>query len=303
MYILDFNGIVEVPNVFELNGKWYMTLLTGAWYGGKGACSEKSLNCVTISAISDSPCGPFECTDDNIFLGGVTNSGYACKCVEYNGKIYAMYIDRSEYGSAISLPKEIKQIGGDIKPCYTDILKKLHISERNSFDFSALSPAWAWKTVCAGSIASENDTAEIKTLPRSLQAFKIDGISVKSLEAEFILSGDFKEAGFLLLCSDGNEIWGQYAANEYYISVNREENLLVLYGSRFEELYRRKFDFAAKNSSHMRIIAMEGQLEVYIDNVLYMQCGIKTGKLISGGLWAFSGCAEFKNIKLFELEG
>lgn len=303
VYIPDFNGIVEVPNVFELNGKWYMTLLTGAWYGGKGACSEKSLNCVTISAISDSPCGPFECTDDNIFLGGVTNSGYACKCVEYNGKIYAMYIDRSEYGSAISLPKEIKQIGGDIKPCYTDILKKLHISERNSFDFSALSPAWAWKTVCAGSIASENDTAEIKTLPRSLQAFKIDGISVKSLEAEFILSGDFKEAGFLLLCSDGNEIWGQYAANEYYISVNREENLLVLYGSRFEELYRRKFDFAAKNSSHMRIIAMEGQLEVYIDNVLYMQCGIKTGKLISGGLWAFSGCAEFKNIKLFELEG
>lgn len=106
----------------------------------------------------------------------------------------------------------------------------------------------------------------------------------------------------MLLCSDENEIWGQYVANEYYISVNREENLLVLYGNRFEELYRRKFDFAAKNSSHMRIIAMEGQLEVYIDDVLYMQCGIKTGKFISGGLWTFSGCAEFESMKLFELE-
>lgn len=172
VYIPDFNGIVEVPNVFELDGKWCMTLLTGAWYGGKGACSEKSLNCVTISAISDNPCGAFKCTDDNIFLGGVTNSGYACKSVEYNGKIYAMYIDRSEYGSAISLPKEIKQIGEDMKPCYTDILKKLHIRERNSFDFSALSPAWAWKSICAGSILSENDTAKIKTLPRSFRRLK-----------------------------------------------------------------------------------------------------------------------------------
>ena len=302
VYIPDFNGVVEVPNVFELGGKWYMTLLTGSWYGGRGACSETFLNCVTISTVADAPHGPFKSTEDNIFLGGVSNSGYACKSVEYSGKMYAMYIDRSEYGAAISLPKEIKQIGRNIKPCYTDILKKIRVHEWDKFDYSELSPAWVWSKVSGGNVFTGDNNVRIETAQHSLQGCKIDNASAKSMEMEFNLSGDFKEAGILLLCADGGEVWGQYAAEEYYLSVNREEGLLVLYGNRFAELYRRKFNFAVKRTCHMRIIAMEGQLEVYIDDILYMQCGIKSGKHISAGLWAFSGSAEFGNVKLYELE-
>lgn len=137
-----------------------------------------------------------------------------------------------------------------------------------------MAPAWAWKSVLAGNVFAENDIVKLETLPHCLQGLKIDN----------------------------KEVWCQYAANEYYISVNQEENFLVLYGNRFEEEYRRKFDFTVKNSWHMRILAMEGQLEVYIDDILYMQCGIKTQSIISGGVFAFSGCAEFEDMKIYELE-
>ena len=106
----------------------------------------------------------------------------------------------------------------------------------------------------------------------------------------------------MLLCDDGNhDFWGRYAQNEYYISLNRDENLFVLYGNAISPIYRRKFDFGKKNSWNIRIIAAEGQLEVYVDDVLFMQCGIKTETSISGGVFAFSGCADFENLKIWEL--
>ena len=302
VYTPDFNGIVEVPNVFQLGSKWYMTLLTGAWYGGRGACPETDLSCVTVSVAADSPVGPFRRTKDTVFLGGTQKSGYACKSVEYNGKMYAFYIDRSEYGSAISLPKEIRRIGESIKPCYTDILKQLRVREWDCFTYSELPTAWAWPGVSAGRIVPGKQKTVIETQANSLQGFRLKGISTSVMEAEFTLSGDCVEAGVVLLCSGDEEIWGQCAVNEYYIALNREENQLILYGNRLEPLYRRKLDMTEKNAVHIRLLAMEGQLEVYVGGILQMQCGIKTEKTISGGVFAFSGSAVFTDMRLYALE-
>ena len=117
VYIPEFNGVVEVPNVFKMNNKWYMTLMTNTQYGAKGAVSDPNLNSFIIVASSDSPDGMFKCSNDNVFLGSTRiNNGYAMRCVEYQGKLYAMCIDRSNYGASISLPKEVKEINGVIKP-------------------------------------------------------------------------------------------------------------------------------------------------------------------------------------------
>jgi len=55
VYIPEFNGIVEVPNVFKMDGKWYMTLMTSSQYGAKGAVSDSNLNSYIISTSSNAP--------------------------------------------------------------------------------------------------------------------------------------------------------------------------------------------------------------------------------------------------------
>ena len=57
-----------------------------------------------------------------------------------------------------------------------------------------------------------------------------------------------------------------------------------------------------KNAVHIRLLAMEGQLEVYVGGILQMQCGRKTEKTISGGVFAFSGSAVFTDMRLYALE-
>lgn len=302
VYIPYFNGVIEVPSVFKIDGKWYMTMLTGTMYGAKAATDEPDMTCVTISACAERPTDLFE--DCGIFLSGNLQSGYACRCIDYKEKIYAIYIDRSEYGAAISLPKEIKIIDGEPKPCYSDILKELRTTEKTEkFTFKKIPTAWPWDYVSAGKISVSKDVISVNADNNSFQGFMMENIELKSLEAEFNLSGNFREAGFVLLCHSGNEnVWGRCAENEYYISVNRAANELVLYGNMLSPIYRRKLDFEKSEKLHMRVIAMEGQLEVYVNDVLVIQQGIKTEKAITSGIFSSCGNADFERLRLYEIE-
>lgn len=313
VYIPDFQGVIEVPNVFFLDGKWYMTLMTSTQYGAKGAVSDPNLNSYIIWASSDAPDGIFQCGDNNVFLGSTCiDNGYALRCVEFQDKLYAMYIDRSNYGFSISLPKEVQVSDGAIKPFYTPFLEKLRTGKSwESITFSPISPSFAWDAVRAGDLCINDKCISVKTNKNSMQAFQANSVCAKSIEAEFVLSGSFSEAGLVLYCSSHsieevykpkNEFWQDYVWNAYYISFDRMQNLVVLNEGMVNPFCRRQFDFQKKEHYHVRVIAMEGQLEVYIDDVMFLQCGLKTQDYIAPGVFAFSGCAEFENFKVYELE-
>ena len=315
VYIPDFNGVVEVPNVFKINGKWYMTLMTSTQYGAKGAVSDPNLNSYIISTSANAPDEVFHSCDDNVFLGSTRiNNGYALRCVEYQNKIYAMYIERSEYGSAISLPKEVKVINGTIKPYYTNILKKLHTGRQwENPEFLRIPATFAWENVIAGEIVKTNQCMELTGYKNSLQSFKATITPVKSLELEFDISGDFNEAGLVLYCSDKNIderyksdnenglAWDDYVWSANYISLNKKEGFIILDKGMVEPVCKRQFSFS-KNNIHVRAIAMEGQLEVYIDDILFIECGIETKSYIVPGLFSYSGTAQISNFRVYELE-
>lgn len=65
---------------------------------------------------------------------------------------------------------------------------------------------------------------------------------------------------------------------------------------------KRSFCFSENIKLHVRIIAGEGQLDIYINDILFIECGIKTESYLSPGLFAFSGNAEFKDFTVYELE-
>lgn len=116
-YAPEFDGVIEVPDVYFLDGKWYLTVLTHSTFGAKENFSDKNVVSGTIYAVSDMPKGPFKEGADNVFIGGTYQSGYTCRTFTYKNKRYLMYIDKSEDGWAVSLPKEVKVIKENLRPC------------------------------------------------------------------------------------------------------------------------------------------------------------------------------------------
>lgn len=317
VYIPEFNGVVEVPNVFKINGKWYMTLMTNANYGAKGAVSDSNLNSYTIWASSDTPDGMFKCGEDNVFMGSSrVNNGYALRSIDYKGKLYAMYIERSVGGSAISLPKEIKEVNGVIRPYYTDILKAIRTQRKwNDFDFFRVPTAFAWENVVAGECTKTDEGTEITGYEKSFQAFSANIDSVKSLEAEFNISGDFEEAGLVIYCdsdklekiyepenSTGGVVWKDCVWTANYISFNKKENYVEIRHGMAETICRRQFDFEDSDKIHVRVIVIEGQFEVYINDVLFIECGIETKSYMIPGIFAYSGTALISDFLVYEIE-
>ncbi len=312
VYIPDFNGVVEVPNVFKIDNKWYMTLMTSTAYGAKGAVTDPNLNSYIITASANAPDAVFKRCADNVFLGSTRiNNGYALRTVEYKGKLYAMYIERSEYGSAISLPKEIKAVDEVIKPYYTDILKNIRTGRKwDDVEFMPIQPTFAWERVVAGEIAKNGECIEVTGYKNSLQAFKATIDSVKSIETEFELSGDFEEAGVVLYCSTEkiektdklSNIFWEAPCTVNYISFDKKNNLVIFNKNMAEPICQRQFDFEKEDRMHIRVIAMEGQLEVYINDILFIECGMETKKYIVPGLFAFSGKAKITDFIVYELE-
>lgn len=314
VYVPEFNGVVEVPNVFRADGKWYMTLMTSAQYGAKGAVSDPNLNSFIIWASSDEPDGEFVCGEENVFIGtSAINGGYALRCVDYKGKKYAMYIERSANGFAISLPKEVRAENGKINPYYSDILKTLRTGKRwENVEFSRVPTAFAWERVIGGELFSENGKTTVNAFENGVQAFFANGVAAKSLEIRFDISGDFREAGFVLYRSENEfdeaygipevHAWRDFVWDAAYISFDKEEGTVSVSYGLVNPVCKRSFDFSEKDTLCVRATAGEGQLDVYIDDILFIQCAIDTKKYFAPGLFAYSGRAEFENLKFYELE-
>ena len=89
---------VEVPDVFELNGRWFMTCLTGCGYGNRGIFGEPQLTHGTIYAVAERPEGPFRELKDFVLLGSHTTvSPISCRSVQFQGQRHMLYTDRETF--------------------------------------------------------------------------------------------------------------------------------------------------------------------------------------------------------------
>ncbi len=306
-YIPPYMGASEVPDVFFMDGKWYLTLLTGNIYGAKGISEDEDISYFTSYAVSDSPCGPFVHTDDTIFLGGNHSSGAVCRTTIYKGKRYVIYIDRGKDGASISLPKEVKVIDGKLRPCYTPILESLRtgnkISSVTADMITRLRSSHAWETVSGEIKASDNgQKIELSTLHHSYQKYRLENIKYPSVEIECVISGDCTECGFMFEAFSNDE--QDKPKETSFISLNFNQKKVITYYSLLEYIpySKRRFDFEKNKEYHIRAIVMEGIFEIYIDDVLILQGPMETADYIIPGFMCGNGKFEIKNLKIFELE-
>lgn len=304
-YIPSFMGAVEVPDVFCIDGKWYLTMLTGNIYGAKGISEDEDMTYFTTYAVADSPCGPFVHTEDRIFLGGPFVSGAVCRTVVFKGVRYVIYLDRGLGGDSITLPKEVKVINGNLRLCYTPILKQLrtgnNVSRIAADRILRLPTSHAWYTV-SGNILADEERISLSTMHHSYQNYRLDGIKYPSVEIECVMSGDCTECGFMF------EAYKKDNPDEpietSFVSLNFSQNKVVTYRDKlaYVPCSKRRFPLERKREYHLRILVMEGNFEAYIDDVLWVQGPMETGDFLATGFMCGNGSCEIKNLCVYELE-
>lgn len=129
---------IEVPDVFELNGRWFLTCLTGNFYGNRGIFSDPGVTSGTIFAVADQPQGPYQEMDHNVLLGTACPAApISCRSVPFQGNRYLMYSDRERVGGTdnggvtfgtLTTPKLLDTDGDRLRARYSPLIES-HVTE------------------------------------------------------------------------------------------------------------------------------------------------------------------------------
>ena len=159
-------------DVFQIDGKWYMTLTTGRNNGGTDLFSDPDISRAQVWASADSPEGPFlEDPEDNVFIGGQYDSGYSSRTILFRNQLRVLYTDSNHGKSVLSLPKNVGvNAEGKLRAYYAaDLLEQLRQSALDTSIAAQPYTSFAWKTR-GGEWKKTGDRLSCTTDPNSWQA-------------------------------------------------------------------------------------------------------------------------------------
>lgn len=89
--------VIETPEVFYMEGKWYMLCLSGNIYGQLRCSTDHiSYNRITFYGVSDKMEGPFYEPENNLLIANMNCSAACAKTVMHKGKRYLFYTEVHE---------------------------------------------------------------------------------------------------------------------------------------------------------------------------------------------------------------
>ena len=291
-YVPKTNGVIEVPDVFRIGDRWYLTVLCGANYTGRSAIPDEYVTNATLYASADGPEGPFVQDEDCLFLGGTIGSGFTCRSVVFEGKRYVLYVDRAAGGNSLSLPKEVRLVDGCLRPCYTDRLERLRTGEAKDLTVLPHPNSFAWHSIGG----TQETTREGITL-------RTEGAS-----AHFTELGTGEAAHWEVVCdteirATGAGITFYMDGQPYTVSLEPSKGrILLLKTYTMDFVAGRELNRPQKNRFALRVLVMDGVLEAYLDDVLLLQAAVPKTAHVVPGLFCENGCADFGQLRVFTLE-
>ncbi|MDO5552854.1 MAG: hypothetical protein Q4G68_03755 [Planctomycetia bacterium] len=115
----------EVPDVFELDGRWFMLALTGDSFGQNDRWSDPDITEGTLVFEAESPLGPFTEVRNNLMLAAKYNKkeGYSARTVQRNGERLMLFTRKCPDHVGVRLSWPIKLVanpgkGNGLAPCY-----------------------------------------------------------------------------------------------------------------------------------------------------------------------------------------
>jgi len=309
---------IEVPNVFELNGRWYLTCLTGD--GNRGKFSEPNLTAGTIYAVAERPEGPYQELADNVLLGAKSGRPISCRTVAFEGENYLLYTDMEREGhidngnttlGTLTTPKLLRTDGERLYAAYSP-----RIESRVSDELVGMNalPQLRLDKGVWGAVAFEMSTATWES-GDSIRGYSRTGWGVASLgvaadsfifEVTVILLQGV--AAGVTLRMNGPKIvrTGTKQKDKEYkiysgsvIALDASDRSVFYAGlPGFESVEHRSAPISIGKPIRLRVVSRLEHLEVYVDDELklafnrYLNIG---GEL---GLFVDRGDAQFSDIRV-----
>ena len=304
----DNCGCIEVPNVFKIGDLWYITCLTGLFYGAFNSFTDESIYNGTIYAVSDSPYGPFRQLEDNVLLGARTATcPLSLHHLIFDGKDYLLYTDREKHNhtdggnpvhGTLTTPKLLARDGDNLIVRYSSrvelLVKREHLPDYDYLRNQAVWKDWGhiWKRPpIDAQIEDEriqlNNPANYSILPLNiaLESFIFESeITMRSAVA----------AGFVLRMI---EPW-----NADCVRVDTEfGGICYIEYSTADFLETRHAVIPADRAFRLKVVARKEHTEIYLDERLLTSFARYRG--LGGGLGLFvdRGTAVFRYCRIREL--
>lgn len=268
VYRPDGVSMPEMIDVFEVDGKWYMTLTTGKNNGGINMFSDPYVVRAQIYAVSDSPKGPFiEDKEDNVVFGGGTyGSGYSSRSIMFDGIRRMLYTDNNGGDAVLSFPKNVGlNDKGQLRAYYaSDLMESIRTGELTTEITAQPSTSFAWPTH-GGHWLKKEDQAYICNADRnSWQACFFDSIS-KNMELCFTVDASSDCSSFGIVLSNASDL-SKPESIQNIIVLDRENDRVYMTDYMWEFKNARYFDFDDNLEYEIRMILAGNTVEVYIND-------------------------------------
>jgi beta-fructofuranosidase len=274
----DRYNIFEVPEVFSLNNRWYMICLTGDFYGQRNRWRDQNINFGTIVAEAKKPIGPFTEVKDNVLLATNNYQGYSARTVEVDGERLLFYTrpesnckDFTRGSLSWPLKLEPRKEGG-LRLKYWKGINKFFNQKTKAPSISLQvdkNEGWILQPINIKNTQSDSIMASATI---SLQTARAAGLAVRY---------DIKPSHY-----------GYYIA--LLDTVNSEVALLK---PEFVTLQRLSWNIKSGNKYNIRVIAIDSFIEIYVNDILVINCYDQY--IDNGGIALFieEGKASFSNIE------
>lgn len=292
--------IIEVPDVFYMEGRWYMTLLVSNEYGSRDLFEEEELVGGTIYAVSEKIDGPYVEETDNVILGSRLPNGITCRSLMFDGKRYVLYTMMERQGEhdcggpspgLLSTPKEYRIIDGKLRAVYADLLEK-KCSENLLTEELRTQPLTGcrvlYETIAQWEVLGEKITGQIRTC---WNRYQFDIRAETFVYSARICVEEGAAAGVVFKQSDGYSGYGVLLDYKW-------QKLIFCRMPGIGIIDCRKCRLEYGRSYHLRVVCLGKHYEVYLDDVLYIQCVSYLFQNGIMGLFLDRAKAEFSDIAI-----
>lgn len=281
---------IEAPDLFHLDGKWYVTVLTGNWYGNRGIFADPDLSDGTIWAVADRPEGPYRELADPVFIAGRTTAPLICKTVESAGRRHVLHSVRERVGGSdagelaivgtLGTPKLVEVRGGRLVATWCPRVETLVAGEPVGPGAPPRRGATAWGQTWPVSSARWSWGPQIAGESRSGWGVALfDGITAGSCIIEATVTIESGHAAGIAFRVDGAK-----TASLVYLDA-ADQVVSFSEGIAFDHHERRRTPVARAVPIRLRVVSRREHVEVYVDDELRL--AFTRYRALSGGVGLF----------------
>lgn len=292
-------GILEEPDVFSTDGRWWLICATGNFDGVRGNYGDPNLTYGTVYASSRNLDGPYQEGEDNLFLGSTEFNGFSCRTFEWKNRRYVMYSQAERQNGqdhapstlgCLSTPKEVKvSPGGHLCPMYSPLIEsRVQQTLIDGKQLPQLQELPYEMAVRRFGTPGEWEKGEGRITARSLRSWSVRTCGDDS--DSFIWSGTLrleKGRAIGLLFKDNLAVYLDFT----------EESVTFTTLPILDRIERRKITLKYGEDYHLRIVAKSEFIEAYVDDVLllnFVRYQPRRGKF---GLFVEAGFGTFANLR------